>query len=198
MLIWMCALHCEAKPLIDFYRLKKTPDSVKFDLYQNENTSCIVSGIGALKMTAATIWAAQHNSLQGNSSWINLGVAGHKNLAIGSTVLARKISSHAASSSFYPITDVKHDFHSNELISFASQQSHYPESAACDMEAYAFMQTARLYSPLTGCHCIKVISDNSESPAHRDKARLSALIAANMKAISHFAHEMHRSSGPGR
>lgn len=198
MLVWMCALHCEAKPLIDFYRLKKSANTGKFDLYKNGKTYCIVSGIGAFKMAAATAWAADQRRQQDSPSWINLGIAGHKNLAIGSTVLARKISSQETAASYYPITDICHDFHSHEVISFPATQADYPESAVCDMEAYAFIQTAAQYSPLSNCHSIKVISDNSDSPAHRDKARLSALIADNIQAISLFASELHQSTEPGR
>lgn len=194
MIIWMCALHCEAKPLIDFYRLKKSPLKGQYDLYHNKDIRCIVSGIGALKMAAATVWAAEHGQQQDKPCWINLGIAGHRNMAIGSAVLASRISSHKGSVIYRPHAVIGHDFPLSAVISVESEQPDYPDSAVCDMEAYAFMQTANRYSPLTNCHCIKVISDNSNSPAHRNKANISNLIAANIKSISHFACQAHQVS----
>ena len=194
MLIWMCALHCEAKPLIDFYRLKKSTRKGHYDLYHNKDIRCIVSGIGAMMMAAATEWAAGYGRQQDQPCWINLGIAGHRNMAIGSTVLASKISSNKGTVIYPPQAVMGHHFPLSAVTSVESEMPEYPDSAVCDMEAYAFMQTASRYSPLTNCHCIKVISDNSNSPAHRNKADISNLIAANIKPISHFACQAHQAS----
>ena len=62
MLIWVCAMHCEAKPVIDFYRLKKSHDDNAFDLYRGDKMACIISGIGKLASAAASAWiAARHD-----------------------------------------------------------------------------------------------------------------------------------------
>ena len=76
MLIWVCALHCEAKPVIDFYRLKKSHDGNAYDLYRGEDMVCIVSGPGKLASAAATAWIAAQEQSAGSLAWINLGVAG--------------------------------------------------------------------------------------------------------------------------
>ena len=62
MLIWNCALHCEAKPIIDYYRLKKDPAENAFDVYQDERIACVVSGIGGINMAAATAWMLSFKS----------------------------------------------------------------------------------------------------------------------------------------
>ena len=54
MLIWVCALHCEAKPVIDYYRLSKSHDDNAFDLYQSDRMICVISGSGKLASAAAT------------------------------------------------------------------------------------------------------------------------------------------------
>ena len=184
-------MHCEAKPVIDHYRLQKSKLHNLFDLYQHNETSCVVSGIGGNNMRSAITWTATHFAEQKHRRWINLGIAGHKKLATGTTLIADKISSHTEAGIFTPELPVEHRFLSHEIISFTSEQKHYPEHAACDMEAFDFMQSvSRIDAPSSYC-CIKVISDNADEPAHRNKASISALIARNMHAISQFADHYH-------
>ena len=84
MLIWVIALHCEAKPIIDFYRLKKTTAHKGFDLYQNQHMQCVISGIGKINAAAATAWVAALNQDQPSLAWINSGTAGGAEHALGS------------------------------------------------------------------------------------------------------------------
>ena len=56
--IWVSALHCEAKPVIDYYRLKKSHDDNAFDLYRGDDMLCIISGVGKIASAAACAWIA--------------------------------------------------------------------------------------------------------------------------------------------
>ena len=76
MLIWVCALHCEAKPVIDFYRLKKSHDDTAFDLYRGDDMVCIISGTGKVASSAACAWLAARYADAASLAWINLGIAG--------------------------------------------------------------------------------------------------------------------------
>lgn len=184
-------MHCEAKPVIDHYRLQKSKLHNLFDLYHNNETSCVVSGIGGNNMRSAINWAATHFAEQKYRRWINLGIAGHKKLSTGTTLMAHKISSHTEAGIFTPQPPVEQRFLLHEIISFTSEQKHYPEHAACDMEAFDFMQSVSQIDAAPNYCCIKIISDNADEPAHRNKARISALIAGNMHSISLFADLYH-------
>ncbi len=63
------------------------------------------------------------------------------------------------------------------------------------MEAHAFLTMTLIFSPPYLCQSIKIISDNSESPPTRNKAKISQLIADNMQQISEFADLLHHSAG---
>lgn len=192
MLIWMCALHCEAKPIIDTYRLKKSTRHPGFDMYLNDQIACVVSGIGAIPMAGATAWAAA--LLEGKSTlgWINLGVAGHRDLPVGTPVIANKIQSPHNPAAIYPVHLIRHGFTSLPVISLSGENTDYHACAGYDMEAYAFMQTARHFSSLEFCQSIKVISDNRTSAPHRDKTRISQLIAGNITPIKQYASQMQQ------
>ena len=190
MLIWMCALHCEAKPLIDHYQLQKSNRHRGFDLYQRPDISCIVSGVGALRMAAATAWTAAIVGKDETRCWINLGIAGHRELEVGSLVLANHISMAEQSRNYSLTVDKPTILRSYPLESYLQQQSGYPQHAMVDMEGYAFIHTASGFTDIQWCQSLKVISDNDLSPAHRDKQRISELIAGNMKQISKFATDL--------
>lgn len=188
MLVWVCALHCEAKPVIDFYRLKKSPDKTNFDLYRNSDMGCIVSGIGRNNMTLAISWANTQFNQNSNLCWINLGIAGHQNLAIGTGVLISTASQEESSETIYTQTKIRHPFESKPVISLTREKTDYDEVALFDMETYTFLQTTSKFTSLELCQSIKVISDNRDTPPTRNKAEISQLIADNMNEISEFAN----------
>ena len=87
----MVALSCEAKPLIDFYGLKKRSSS-GFSLFCREadhkysfDINLVVSGIGSQNMLPACAWLAAKTEL-GSCVWLNIGTAGHANLSLGEIV----------------------------------------------------------------------------------------------------------------
>ena len=186
MLIWLCALHCEAKPVIDHYRLHKLNDPHGFDLYQGEETACIVSGIGDLNMAAACAWAAARFEREAGC-WINLGVAGHRTLDLGTPVIANKVTHPNHAHAIYPVPLVKHGFASRSVISLPGESVDYAEDALYDMEADAFLHSCSRFTPLELCQAVKIVSDNADNPPTRDKAVISALIAASMPEIAAYA-----------
>ena len=110
MLIWVCALHCEAKPVIDFYRLKKSHDDNAFDLYRGENMACIISGMGKLASAAASAWIAARYEDSASIAWINLGVAGaERTLLMNPDDDPRALAAHAQAA----FVDLLAELHSN-------------------------------------------------------------------------------------
>ena len=190
MLIWMCALHCEAKPIIDRYHLKKITQSNIFDCYQNNAVFCVVSGMGAINMAAATAWCAAQFAQNTSPVWINLGIAGHLDLDIGTTILASQVRQVGQNNRIYPITLTRTTMTRMPIESQQAENVEYDDKFIYDLEAFAFVKTASRFSPLEWCHCIKVISDNSSTPPTRDKARISELITRSMPAIDAFAQAL--------
>lgn len=191
MQIWMCALHCEAKPIIDFYRLKKASSSA-FDCYLGENQICVVSGIGLVSMSAATAWASNLLKQEQTASWINLGIAGHAQLDIGRYVLASQVTLQDSQRAIYPVPLIRHEFELLPVSTLLQPSTEYREDCLFDMEAYGFAQTASRFSPLELCQCLKVISDNQQTSLNRDKQYISDLIAPNIPAITEYAEQLDR------
>lgn len=190
MLIWVCALHCEAKPVIDYYRLQKESGALPFDIYRADNMACVVSGIGKLAAAAATASTAekmiQHRSL----AWINLGVAGAAGAALGTTYLVNKCIDQETHQPIYPAIIGQPSLNTRGCLTVPSPTEDFHERHLHDMEASGFMQAALYYSSSELVHCIKVVSDNESEKTGKDRQQTSSLIASNMQAINQQAEQL--------
>ena len=190
MLIWVIALHCEAKPVIDFYRLKKTPDHHGFDLYQNENMQCVITGIGKINAAAATAWIAALNQHQASLAWINLGTAGGAEYEPGRIFWVSKISQQNASKHLFPVPTFTSGFSTSACISLDEPSTDYHDTQIYDMEASAFFAIATRFSSAEQVHCLKVISDNKQLKTGQNRTAISNLISPHMSDIDVFVTKL--------
>ena len=206
MLTIMVALHCEAKPFIDAYRLKKV-DSKPFDHYQNIdyvglNIDLVVSGIGALAMASAVGWIGAKGvndnvKRQSQRIWVNLGTAGHISQPLGSLLLVHGVGDEVQQKCHYPPLVAKWHGASDSVLSVSSPCTQYPDGAAVDMEAYAFFTSALRFSDAEFVQSLKVVSDNQESGIEGlNAAKLTEFMSANLLGIKTYINELVLISRP--
>ena len=195
MLTFVLALHCEAKPIIDFYKLKKV-DARPFDLYRGESNGVLiellVSGIGALSVASAVAWLAGFSVQQEvHRLWINVGTAGHEDREVGSLILVHGVGDEVLQRSHYPPLITKWAGQTDAVLSVSAPTSTYPCGAAVDMEAYAFFSIAIRFSDSELVQSLKVISDNSEHGIeHLDAKKITKLISEHTIEIDRFAKSL--------
>ena len=90
MIHFIVATSSEARPLIDFYSLKKKTLS-NFVIYNNDIISLTISGIGKTNIAMSIAHTYYEFNQQKNSIWINFGIAGHKDAKIGDIFLIDKV-----------------------------------------------------------------------------------------------------------
>ena len=191
MLVWVTALHCEAKPIIDHYRLKKSPSHNIFDVYLKENMLCIISGIGKTAAAAATAWIAGLNNDETSIAWINIGIAGSATHTIGTVLSIDKISDDESNRYFHPVILFDSGLESVHCRTLNKPSTDYLAQLIYDMEASAFFETARRFSNPELVHCIKIISDNPSQQIGRDKVRISELIKTQIAHLAGFAESLN-------
>lgn len=176
----ICALKCEAKSLIAHYRLKVCAEPAAFPLYmsQDKQTSLTICGIGKINAAAAT--AFTHAFLQTGKQdiWLNIGIAGHKNLDIGKIIIAHKIVEQSTQQSWYPQILFSPLCRSMEVLSCDPPATDYTDAVFSDsifeMEAAGFYATACRFATSELIHVVKIISDNQQHPADKISASFVA------------------------
>ncbi len=187
MLIWVCALHCEAKPVIDRYRLKKSHENPSFDLYLGENMLCVVSGSGKIASATACAWIAGSIAATTAPLWINLGTAGAASHAIGSVFLLNQVIDADSGQRFYPAPGAGSELPGHACLTLSQASHEYQPQYLFDMEASGFMYSALRFSSAELVQSIKVVSDNQEVQTGKNRARVSELIQQQMPAIDRQA-----------
>lgn len=171
----VCALFAEAKPLIDHFQLRKKQGYFPFSIFENDNMSLIISGVG--KYAAATalsyISALWHTSFL---SYLNVGIAGHKSLDLGTLCIPSKVIHPGSKKDFYPALMLDIGAKVEPLYTLDKPTDDYFEKALFDMEAYEFFNCGIRFTTLEHLVSLKVVSDNEKNPANQ----LTAPYVANL------------------
>ena len=190
MLIWVCALHCEAKPVIDFYRLKKSHDDNAFDLYRGDNMACIISGIGKLASAAASAWIAARYEDAPSIAWINLGIAGAASCELGSIFALNQVTDADTGQRYYPAPGADSRLPGYACLTLGPPSEDYRENQLYDMEASGFMHSTLRFSSAELTQSIKIVSDNQQHKTGKDRPRISALIHRHIELIDQQANSL--------
>lgn len=157
------ALPCEAKPFIQAWNLKKSPQHKAFSIYVNQECVIVVSGVGKLAMAAAVAYTLCLYSNAADPILVNLGIAGHRNYPLGNMYLADKISDIETAKNYYPQLTFFSDIPTAAVTTLTKPSTDYDAVSLFDMEAAAFYEIATKFSTNEFIHSVKIISDNAES-----------------------------------
>jgi len=179
MLMIHTALHAEALALINYYKLKRQLNIKPYACYAGDGVFLIESGIGKIHTASAIAWA--NATIAAISPvWVNIGMAGHSERAIGSCLLARCIKDKRSDqrACLHPLPTSISDSEdplpasipdSEDLLTLDEPEDSYPAGSMVDMEGSAFVSVANRFTSPELIQSIKVISDNTQNPAQRLK-----------------------------
>jgi len=179
--ILVCALPCEAEPLIQHFSLKLLSNELPFKIYQRDSVQLIVTGVGKVACGAACGYVAGKFSLK-DAIWLNVGICG-ANAEVGTPFLAHKIQDE-----FYPSFPFPLPCATAPLYTCDAPQSDLKPHLLYDMEGAAFFETAMRFSTLELIHCLKVVSDCGAKIL--DKKIVSALIQKQIPLIESLLHTL--------
>ncbi len=183
MLIWVSALHCEAKPVIDYYRLRKSHDPAPFDLYLGDAMACVVSGTGKVASAAASAWCAARFAAAPSIAWLNLGIAGAGEHEVGSVFLLDQVIDADSDQRYYPTPPAQSSLRGSTCMTLSRPSQAYRDDCLFDMEASGFMHSTLRCSSAELIRSIKVVSDNRRQDTGRRPQAISDLIHREMPRI---------------
>ena len=188
----MVALFCEAKPIITHFNLSKS-DSTLFKIYSNQNHSIwlIISGIGSSASSRATKHLALASEADMGTAWLNIGIGGHDNLPLEKAILAHKITDSQTGKTWFPQLVFDPQCLTASVKTVEKPDFNYPDDNVVEMEASGFYSAAESYSTREMVHCMKIISDNSQSPAGKiTAAMVDKLISRNLSSIKELVRKL--------
>ncbi len=190
MLIWVAALHCEAKPVIDFYRLKKSRDDNAFDCYRGDGMTCIVSGTGKIASAAACAWIASRNQQAASIAWINLGIAGAAEHDIGALFSLNQVIDGDDGHRYYPAPSTASEFDCSACMTLSQASEDYREDYLFDMEASGFMYSSLRFSSAELIKSFKIVSDNRSFKIGKNRQQVSDLVQQHIVLIDQQAQSL--------
>lgn len=182
----VCAIHCEADPIIRQFHLEKLESSRTFPMFINSGAgiSLTISGIGKLNASAATAFIHGKLDTIASDGWLNIGTAGHRSMELGNAVLANRIKDDATEQVWYPQIVFPPPCPMHKLITLEKPSFDYQDDMY-DMEATGFYATAVKFTTSELIQCLKIISDNADHPANKpDKNLCENLVNRNLDIIS--------------
>lgn len=185
MSVFVVALSAEARPLIDALKLKRLIDK-PWPYYSNGEDHLILTGIGQLNAAAACGWMIGHEPTLARVPWLNVGIAGHADLPLGSLCWVERLNYKHGN--LYPALHIRSALIGRALQTIEEASTNYPDNSLLDMEGLAFYLSCSRFVPIELLHLLKVVSDNRENSIQAiDKAMTSALIKDNTADILSFA-----------
>ena len=168
----------EAKPLIDYFNLKKTND--KFSIYENEKISLIISNQGKINSAIATTYLLSTRKI---SHIINFGIAGSSEYKVGEIFLVNKINDK-----YFPDILVPHEFRESEIICFDEVVTS-GRYKLVDMESEGFFKASIKFLKSHQIHLIKVVSDNLVCFKPTDEF-MNSLITPHLEKIKNYINSL--------
>lgn len=185
------ALPCEAKPLINHFKLKKELSITAFTLYRSREITLTVTGIGKSAMAAGVAYTLALFPTSRLAVLLNIGIAGHISQALGSVFVIEKITDQETERCFYPQLVISPPCAMRTLITVAQVQPGYASGSVYEMEASAFYETAIRFSSAELIQCIKIISDNTDNPTTQIKpVQVSLWIGDALPIIDDYRQQL--------
>ena len=181
------ALPCEAKPLVEYFKLKKQVSVKPFAVYLSKDICLTVTGLGKSAMAAGVAYSQALFSSGKPAFLINLGIAGHRDFDLGALFLITKITDADSQRSYYPSLVFPVPCLTASIETVSKPVIDYHPTALCDMEASAFYETAIRFVSSEFVFCLKIISDNQFSEiANIQTKRVVEWIAKHLDTIEYL------------
>jgi len=185
MSVFVIALDAEARPLIDALKLKRLIDR-PWPYYSNGDDHLLLTGIGQLNAAAACGWLIGHSPELARTPWLNVGIAGHAELAVGTLCWVERIKYKHGD--LYPALHIRSSLPGSLLNTVDAPSNKYVDGQLTDMEGAAFYLICSRFVPIELLHLLKVVSDNrADDIKNINKAMVTELIKDNCTEILRFA-----------
>lgn len=163
MICVVVALPAEARPLATRWDLRAMGQGDPFRIWRGEEAALIVSGVGKTAAAAAVDHLRLRFAESSIGGWLNVGIGGHRSLALGTPILAREIEDGASGERWFPTIRFPPLCRTGRVLTVERVERLYAEDVIYDMEASGFYGRAVRDGDPARVQVLKVVSDNQGS-----------------------------------
>lgn len=160
------ALGMEAKPIVDYFNLKKDNDIKKLQVFRSERVTLIVTGVGILKSAIALTHVLSQEKIERDDIFLNIGICGarDKSFQIGDVVLCNKVINSELQKNYYSDMIFNHPFKEGSLESFnvPIYSAENIDGDLIDMEGAGLIEATTYFFQSYQLNFIKIVSDYLE------------------------------------
>ncbi|TCS84511.1 hypothetical protein [Tepidibacillus fermentans] len=199
MIFIVSALYPEAKPLIEYFQLKKVSQISRIQLYENNGIVLAISGVGIISSAIATTYLLTKYEAKATDTILNIGIAGAARLKFetGDLIYCHKIIHHDTRRNYYPDILVEHSFSEGVLETFSTivdlSMNKEVIGDLVDMEGAGFFEAAATFLPPHQIHVLKIVSDQLK-PTVVTSYDISQLIKNQLESIAAFMKNLQEVS----
>ncbi len=150
----------EARPLAARYGLREVAGPGDLPLFRGDGMALAVSGPGKLRTAAAAGYLFAAAGGVRDAAWLNLGMAGHAELAIGQALLAHKVSDAGSGTCWYPPMAFEPPCPTAAVLTVDRLEQDYEGERLYDTEAAGFFAAAGRFATSELVHACKIVIDN--------------------------------------
>jgi nucleoside phosphorylase len=195
MIALVLAMREEAQPLISHLSLQRCKSTSLFPVFHNARTWLTICGVGKANAAAAVTELFHIIGHQRDAVWLNIGIAGHPDLPIGTLRSAHSVLDYASGQRWYPPQVLLNEVASSALTSVDAPETTYPDDSLYDMEGAGFCAAALRCSTAEAVQCLKIVSDNREHGTDRLSPEvITELVASQLDAIAQLCEKLREAT----
>ena len=193
MIYVVVALSAEARPLAAHLQLERVDALLPLRIHRRSDMALTVSGVGKQAAAQAVDDLAQAVPSDGPSVWLNVGVAGHRQLDLGTAVLARRVTDAETGAVFALSTPPDLHVEIGEVRTVSHVETEFASDALYEMEAAAFCERAGQLTSIELMQVLKIVSDNRRTGTVAVSAhQVQGLIEKSLPKIDLLISKLHR------
>ena len=198
MIYVVVAMTAEARPLVAHFQLERVTELEPLSIFRGADLALITSSVGKDAAGVAVDQLAKAFASDKPPVWLNIGVAGHRSLEVGTAVLARSVTDGDTGQVFEltPPDDLHLEIGDVRTVSHVETQ--FETEALYEMEAAAFCERAAEHTSGPLVQVLKIVSDNRRTGTLCVSARqVQGLVEANFPRIDRLVSSLHRRARRG-
>ena len=199
MIILAMAIYCEAKPLIEKYRLNKDESYMPFTVFANEEKEIllIITGTGNAAAASSVAGVCAKLDLKADKNFlVNIGTCASAS-ASDEIYICSKITDESSERTFYPDMIYKNPFKEAEIITsavlFENKNDKNPQNTSdtvlYDMEAAFVWQAGAYFFAPHEMSFVKILSDNGDTEGITPDY-ITALVENHINIIDEYINRL--------